>query len=382
MAFGVPRLDQVFAQEAPGQALLIRNEPGVDAQPFLLQAACTALAAGGTVVYLVTDRSPARVRKLIEKAGGDTTRLQILDAHSILFGVGEPGQAIIDPSNVADVEYHMDQAAAAYPGALFILDSLNGLMLHAQTTQLVAAAPRLMRSMQRFQSSVAAYTYWTEELAVRPFLQSFPHCIHLSAVQDRIITSQYFRLEKIGGRNASPAPTLYRAHDHGLLQVYIPKIVVTGPAGAGKSTFIHRICDHAVSAERMGATVALDRGTIDRQGLHVDLFGTPGQERFDPLIAPIMANAMAVILMVDANDPASFERADYMLQKSWKLGIQVIVAANKQDLDGALSAPELAKHFNVPKGTEVVPCVATDDVAVEAVLQRLLDRILSPQVIV
>ncbi len=372
----------MFAQEPAGQALLIRNEPGVDAQPFLLQAACTALAAGQSVVYMVTDRSPARLKKVLAKAGADMTRLQILDAHSVLFGVADADHVLIDPSNVADVESHIDQAAAAFPGALFVLDSLNGLMLHAQTTQIVAAAPRLMRSMQRFRASVAAYTYWNEELAVRPFLQSFPHCLHLSAVQDRIITSQYFRLERISGRVARPAPTLYRAQDHGLLQVYIPKIVVVGPAGAGKSTFVHKVCDHAVSAERMGATVALDRGTIDRQGLHVDIFGTPGQERFDPMVAPIMANAMAIILMVDATDPASFERADYMLQKNWRQGIQVIVAANKQDLPDAVSPGELARRLAMPKGAEVVPCIATDPAAAEAVLQRLLDRILSPQVII
>ncbi len=378
----MPRLDLAFAEEAPGQPLLLSNEPGVDAQPFLIQAAATKLAAGGDVVYLATDRSPSRVRQIIEKAGANTRSLTILDAHSSLTGAPSPDHIQIDPANVADIIVHIEHAAADHPQALFLLESLNGIMMHSETSKLAAAAPRLVRSMQRFPHSIVAFTQWNEELAVRPLLDSFPHNLHLSAVHHRIITSQYFRIQRLGGRPSDEPPTLYRSQDQGLVQVYVPKIVVTGPADAGKSTFVHAVCDHAVSAERMGATVALDRGTIDRQGLHVDMFGTPGQERFDPMVGPILANAVGVILMVDASEPASFERASYMLRRSWREGIQVIVAANKQDIEGALTPQEVAERLGVPPGTEVMPCTATDAQAASKILDCLLDRILSPQVTV
>ncbi len=378
----MPRLDNTFADQAPGQPLLLSNDPGVDAAPFLLQAAATALAAGREVVYLVTDRSPARVRRLIEKTGANVRGLTILDAHSALSGIPEAGSVSIDPGNMADVVAHIEHAVADHPNALFLLDSLNGLMMHAETKHVASTAPRLVRGMQRFPQAIAAFTHWHEEIALRPLLDSFPHNLHLSAVQHRIITSQYYRIRRLAGRSVDQPPTLYRSPDTGLVQVYVPKVVVTGPGDAGKSTFVHAVCDHAVSAERMGATVALDRGTIDRQGLHVDVFGTPGQERFDPMVAPIIANAVGVILMVDATQPASFERASYMLQRCWRQGIQVIVAANKQDLEGAMDPQAVRQRLDVPPGADVLACTATDVRSASAVIDALLDRILSPQVTV
>ncbi len=382
MAFGVPRLDHLLSDEDPGQALLVRNEPGVDAQPFLLQAARAALAAGRHVVYMSTDRAPGRVIKAFEKAGIKTDSLFILDAHSLLFSIPDPDHPPIDPSNIADVVSRIDQAATEHPGALFVLDSLNGLVLHTQMAHLVAAAPRLSRSLQRFPGAVVSYTFWHEEVALAPLVKSFPHSLHLSAVHDRIATNHYFRLERISGRSAQPPPTLYRSQGLGPLQVYIPKVVVTGPAGAGKSTFVHQVCDHAVSAEQQGVTVALDRGAIDQEGLRVEMFGMPGEARFDSLMEPIMANAVAVVLVVDATDPDSFERASYMLQGALDQGIQVIVAANKQDLEGALGPEEVGRRIGGPAGTDVLPCIAVDKANADLVMQKLVDRILSPQVTV
>ena len=65
---------------------------------------------------------------------------------------------------------------------------------------------------------------------------------------------------------------------------YIPKILVTGPFHAGKTTMVHSLSMRAVSVQRMGTTVALDFGHVDYKGFSLDLFGTIGQPRFDPIL--------------------------------------------------------------------------------------------------
>jgi signal recognition particle receptor subunit beta len=68
------------------------------------------------------------------------------------------------------------------------------------------------------------------------------------------------------------------------------KLVVSGPVGAGKTTFISSLSEIPVvetdelASEDIGkerTTVALDFGLLTLDGVPIHLFGTPGQERFD-----------------------------------------------------------------------------------------------------
>jgi small GTP-binding protein len=361
--------------------MLISNEPGVTSQPFVMQAAAITAAAGRPVVYFATDRPPKRVMMALQDYTSIAAeQITIIDGFSSLHGIPEEGYMPVDISNVAQVLARLQQAHHDQPDALFILDSLNGLVMRADLGQLAAAGPALRNAIQAFPESIVAYTQWHEELVLRPILDAFPHHIRLSAVQDRIITHHYYRLERISGHVADLAPVMYR-ENAGKVQIYIPKIGVTGPGDAGKSTFIHQVSDSAVSVERNGKTVAMDKGTLTRKGLRVDIFGTPGQARFDPLIAPILRNAIGLVLMVDSRDPDSFPRARQMLTKAWREGMQVVIAVNKVDLEGALSVEEVVAALDPPGDPLAIECQAIDAASAINVLDSLLERILaSPEV--
>ena len=72
----------------------------------------------------------------------------------------------------------------------------------------------------------------------------------------------------------------------GGIKIYIPKILVTGPYHAGKTSFVRTASYKSVSVNRKGlegkneTTVALDFGHVKLGGFLVELFGTPGQQRF------------------------------------------------------------------------------------------------------
>src|SRR5437016_3616917 len=90
-------------------------------------------------------------------------------------------------------------------------------------------------------------------------------------------------------------------HLSGVSGAHAFKIVVTGPVGAGKTTFINTISEvktvsteagisHGTDEARLGGpglegkdttTVGIDFGQLSLSGgLELYLFGTPGQERF------------------------------------------------------------------------------------------------------
>ncbi|MCH8331048.1 MAG: GTP-binding protein, partial [Bacteroidetes bacterium] len=144
----------------------------------------------------------------------------------------------------------------------------------------------------------------------------------------------------------------------GGVNVYIPKILVTGPYNAGKTSFIHSVSVKAVSVDRAGTTVALDHGKVMYHGLLADLFGTPGQERFDPLLKMLGGEALGVIIVIDATNPKSFPRAKEMLHLTHAENLPAVLAANKADLKGALKPGEIREKMKLPKEIPIVPVVA------------------------
>ncbi len=374
--FGVPRLDEVLMEDRQASSILLVSEPAVEAEPFLYQAARLRLQEGGEVVYVVTDRSPSRVRDALEGQGlRGVSNLFFVDAFSALLGIHDGNAPVLaDPMDVQGLVRMIREAARNHPSAMLIFDSLSGLAMRADAA-FSSEVQHLRAAMDEFPCAVGLYTKWGDD-AMHPVLAGFSDQVLLTGVRQRITTNQYFRVGQLGGApHVGAEPILYRTDAAGV-HVYIPKIVVTGPEDAGKTTFIHAVCNSAVSTERMGTTVALDRGQIRRSGLMVEMFGSPGQERFSPLIAPMIRQAVGVVLMVDATRPESFERAKSMFQSIWDGGRCAVVAANKQDLDGALSPAEVAGWLNLPAGVSVVGCRASDLNSADSVVSLLIERIL------
>lgn len=201
----------------------------------------------------------------------------------------------------------------------------------------------------------------------------FDYAVRISGISRLGAAHSYFRVVKAQGEFKGDAVP-YRAGFDGVA-VYVPKIIVTGPFHAGKSTFIHSISTRAVSVNRMGTTIALDHGYVEHSGFSIDLFGTPGQERFEFMLDILRKDAFGVVLVVDSTQPETFNRAREMLEHVTKYNLPYIIAANKQDLPGAMK-PEEVKRALVLEG-DVVGTVATTGEGCIEVLKKLVDKIIS-----
>ncbi len=168
------------------------------------------------------------------------------------------------------------------------------------------------------------------------------------------------------------------------------KMVVTGPFSAGKTAFIRTISEiDVVSTERnitaideqikKTTTVAMDFGrvTID-DDLVLNIFGTPGQRRFD-FMWEILAEGMAgLILMIDSTRPDTFNGARQMLDEFLScLSVPFIVVANKQDCKDAWNMEDIRNVLQLDGGAKFMPCVATEFESVRDVLLELMATILT-----
>ena len=85
------------------------------------------------------------------------------------------------------------------------------------------------------------------------------------------------------------------------------KLVISGPVGAGKTTFVQTLSETEVVATEAEAsedigkkytTVAFDFGTLNLDGQELLLYGTPGQDRFDFMWDVLCEGALGLTLLV------------------------------------------------------------------------------------
>lgn len=384
---GVPHLEKLLSPLPSRAQILVANDPGIEAEPFLYQSAFAQLEAGGHVVYVVTNRPPATVLSAMLSLGLDIephrTRFHFVDAFSPLMGAASIAEHLVgepeDPAHLADV---LERVAHEHPKAHLVVDSLSTVVDQAREGTFARAYPRLRDAMRRFAFAEVLFTRWPYGTDIQRVVSDFDAVVAVHGVEDRVMTGQYFVVERAAWKpGLAPKPRLFKTLKPGGVHVYVPKIVITGPFNAGKSSFVHAVSDIAVSVDQLGTTVALDHGQVTMDGLTADIFGTPGQARFDPILRIVAGQALGVIVVVDSTKPDSFARAKEMLHQTWRQGLPAIIAANKQDLPDALPATEVARLLDPPPRVKVVACRGSERDSARAVLQELLDQILSPEVI-
>lgn len=371
--FGVPPLDSLLGRPTKGGTVLARNDPRIDARPLLLQAAGHALSSGRPVLFAVLSRAPSRVRQALHALGfTDHDDLAFFDAHSGTFDMGESSQyRLHDPSDTDAFLALLAQAAQDHPDALLVLDSLDRLAPDAATLQ--AILDPYLDIAHQFRTSITALTRWPPDAT--DAADRFDACIDLDGIGDILARHRAFRIHHSKWkRSTDDRHHLYEVEQPGGVCIHIPKIAIIGPGDAGKTSFVQSVSLSAQSADRLGTTVALDRGRYTGGGIVAELFGTPGQPRFDPLLDPLLDQAVGAVLLVHTTKKADLKRAHEVLDRVRKRGIHIVVAATHQDDDGP--TPEaIRKAFPEIADLPILPCIATQKDSATHVLETLIASI-------
>ncbi|MCY7285388.1 MAG: ATP/GTP-binding protein [Cyanobacteria bacterium CAN_BIN43] len=165
----------------------------------------------------------------------------------------------------------------------------------------------------------------------------------------------------------------------------IMRLVVTGPVGAGKSTFIRSVSEITVvdtdrratdetALLKQRTTVAFDFGRLSfgpEMALH--LYGTPGQTRFDFMWDILIKKAHAYILLVAAHRPSEFIDARriraFMRQRS---PVPMIIGLTHTDCPEAWDLENVAIALGYLSTTRRPPIIAVDPTEAGSVAQAVI----------
>ena len=129
------------------------------------------------------------------------------------------------------------------------------------------------------------------------------------------------------------------------------KVVVLGPAEAGKSTLIQALTLSSMNLAIRGRTVAMDHGMLERDGVSLSMVGVPGQDRFAPVRASLIEGARAAIWVHPAGEGADPATAD-LLRELTGAGIPYLVFVNERE--GMANARAWGSLPDLPPPREVI----------------------------
>lgn len=172
------------------------------------------------------------------------------------------------------------------------------------------------------------------------------------------------------------------------------RVVITGPVGAGKSTFVKTASEvDVVEIERNvtdsdlealfkdTTTVAFDFGKLvldDDKNLHI--YGTPGQTRFDFMWDILIKGADAYILLIPAHKPGSLSYAkDIFSFMNDRVKVPMVIGLTHTDCAETLAVEEILQELNLSNSQKCPPILIINPQVKASVIEAL--NILVNQVI-
>ena len=367
--------------ERPSAILLFSDHPSekrLFAEHFLM----TGLRAGEVCLYADFFRAPQLARRDLQKFGGyDDAKIVFVDATSAQLLIAPTEKySVRDPD---DFDHIMDTIAKAIretKPARIVIDSMEFLADRFPKQQVLRRWRELL-DVGREVGAVVSYLFvnWTYgQVEVQQIQEMSDYVVEFQSRMRTGVLEHFLRIRhnREGGLQTSWIP--YTFKELVGLTVYFPRILVTGAFNAGKSTVVKQLCPNTVSVDRMGTTVAFDYGNLQVMGFEAEVFGTPGQERFDFIFQIFAREVNGVLLVIDTTRPEDFPRARQILDLVGKTA-PVVVLANKSDLPEGMSEEQVREGLELPEEVPIIKTVATEGKGLHEALRRLAEMVVGAE---
>jgi small GTP-binding protein len=372
---GIEKLEEMLDGGIDSNSsVLLLTDTMVDKASFAQHMLSARIIDGDVGIYLTTSKTPEQILRNMYEHGWESKGIVFVDCISQTLGKESDAKYLLREA-ITNVEAAWKGTVELFEKALTETQGFKFAIFDCLETFMGVCAEEIAKKIVEWKNllektkttCIYLFTNWGyREEDIKKICDAADIVIDLGTIEKKLLWMNYFTVKDKPKVFFSILPTG--------VSLYIPKILVTGPFHAGKSSIIHALSEKAVSVDRLGTTVALDHGYIEKKGMICDIFGTPGQERFDWILKILAKDTWGIILVVDSTKPETFGRAIEMLSQVKEYGIAFIVFANKQDLPNALKPEEVAKKMGVAR-EDVVGTSALTKAGLEEGLKALFDKI-------
>lgn len=380
----IPKLDDLMGGGILDDAsIMFCAYPGVDCEAFGYQMLNGRVEEGDPAFIFTNVSEPENIQYEFNSYGWDLEsflekeKVFFVDGSSSFLGSQSNSKySINDYSEVEDVILAAIEDVAGGIGVINNLSVLIDYLSNGNTLDLIKKWNDKAKETKT--TLVYVFTEWDYDKDVINAIKDSMDCVvDLKTIEERVIIGQGFMVAHSSWSKPVDTMVLFFIVQPGGVKVYVPKILVTGPYNSGKSSFVKAISKESVSVDRQAmsafpTTIAMDIGHVDYKGFLADVFGTPGQERFDLILGVLSKEAVGAFILVDSTAEQTFARAKEMIRKTRSESIPKIIVANKQDLDGALSPDEIREKMKLDKSIPIIPTVISEKKGIEEALDALL----------
>jgi len=380
----IPKLDDFIGGGVPeGSSILFSAVPGVECEAFGYQILNGFIEDGSKGFIFTNVAEPPNITYEFNRYGWDLEtyikegKAFFVDGTSSFIGMPPEGKYVINSNS--EISEVITKAINDVKGGVGIINNLSTLIDYLEPDEIIPIIRKWNKQAAETGTVlVYLFTQWdyNPEL-VKSIKNCFDCVVSLNSIEERVIIGQGFMVSSASWTEPQSKMVLFFVMQPGGVKIYIPKILVTGPYNAGKSSFVKAISQKSISVDRMAlekfpTTIAMDIGHVDHGGFVADIFGTPGQERFDLMLDILAKEAVGAFILIDSSAPQTFARAKEMINKTHSEAIPNIIVANKQDISCALSPEQIREKMNLNKKIPIIPTVVTEKAGVDKALDTLL----------
>ena len=381
----IPKLDDFLGGGIPGgSSIIFCAVPGVECEAFGYQILNGIIEDGNKGFIYTNVAEPHNIIYEFSRYGWnlehyiEEDKAFFVDGSSQFLGVPPMGKYSID--ELSHIEEVVLKAIEDVPDGVGVINNLSTLIDYLEEDKVLEIMGKWNEyAKQNDVILVYIFTKWDyNPKFIDSIKNSVDAVVSLKSIEERVIIGQGFMVTTASWTQPQHNMVLFFVLQPGGVKIYIPKILVTGPYNAGKSSFVKAISKESVSVDRMAlekfpTTIAMDIGHIDHNGFIADVFGTPGQERFDLMLDVLAKESVGAFILVDSTAPQTFARAKEMINKTQAEAIPKVIVANKQDLPNAIEPEKIREAMKLDKNIPIIPTAIKMNKGVEESLDTLLN---------
>jgi small GTP-binding protein len=365
----------------PGSSLLFSAYPGVECEAFGYQTLKTGLETEKECFIFTNVSEPINVLYKFSRYGWNINeelhKGNLFFVDGISHFIGSPIDGKYGVENHFEVLKVINNAINDIPNGVGVINNLSTIIDYLGEEKTLEYI-RIWNRIAKENNSIIVYvfTQWDYPYELISNIERHMDCvIDLNPIEDRVIIGQGFMVTQTTWNSPKSGMEMFVVLQPGGVNIYIPKVIVTGPYHAGKSSFISSLSHRAVPDHKVNylpSSVAFDVGEIDYNGFNAHILGSLGHERFELLLDCLSNETMGAFILIDSTEPDTFARAKEMINRCEAEAIPKVVVANKQDLPTAMSPSAIRNVMNLSNKIPIIPATLKDCNGFEEALDALI----------